>query len=166
MLCENCGKNPATTYIKRVINGVKTEKHLCSKCAAALGYSVNTGNNLANILASMFGDMAYSGVGSEKTCKCCGCSFNDIVKNGKVGCPECYITFIDELAPYLKRIHGNVKHIGKIPNRSSLAVADPGSKVMTLRHELNTLIKNEEFEKAAKVRDEIRELERKGEENE
>mgnify|MGYP002588164185 CR=1 FL=1 len=38
MLCQNCGKNEATTHIKQVINGDTAERHLCSECAEHLGY--------------------------------------------------------------------------------------------------------------------------------
>ena len=57
MYCENCGKNVATTYIKRVVNGIKTEKHLCSKCAMELGLTSQSGG-FTNMLTSMFGDIS------------------------------------------------------------------------------------------------------------
>lgn len=157
MLCENCGSNPATTYLKKVVNGISTEKHLCAACAKSYGISPFKNNTFAGILSSMLGE--YNGIQSAKKCDCCGTSFNDIAKIGKVGCGACYEKFADELMPYLKRLHGNVKHIGKVPNASPLAVSTVSDRINALRSELNSLIKNEEFEKAAKVRDQIRELE-------
>lgn len=164
MLCENCGKNIATTHIKRSVNGVNTEKHLCSACAQKLGFSAGFSGGFADILASMFGDTLPEQTENEKICPCCKSSFSDIVKTGKMGCPECYNTFLDRMLPYLKRIHGNVRHIGRIPNMSPLAVADNETRILSLRRELNRLIENEEFENAAKVRDEIRSLEEKRDE--
>ena len=119
MLCEKCGKNNATTHIRSVVNGVVTEKHLCACCAANEGYSDMQGNNLTQLLSSMFGDImaANSSMGAVR-CKCCGGAFADIAESGKVGCPECYKTFYNELLPYLKRVHGSTKHIGKIPNKA------------------------------------------------
>ena len=38
MLCQNCGKKPATTFLKKTINGETTEIHLCADCARKLGY--------------------------------------------------------------------------------------------------------------------------------
>ena len=89
MLCEKCGKNNATTHIRSVVNGVVTEKHLCACCAANEGYSDMQGNNLTQLLSSMFGDImaANSSMGAVR-CKCCGGAFADIAESGKVGCPE------------------------------------------------------------------------------
>ena len=39
MLCQNCGKNPATTHIKTIVNGKLTEYDLCSECAREMGYN-------------------------------------------------------------------------------------------------------------------------------
>ena len=53
MLCQNCGKNEATTHLKRIINGEKAETHLCSQCASALGYGSifsGFGLNLGDLL--------------------------------------------------------------------------------------------------------------------
>ena len=33
MLCQSCGKRPANTHIKTIINGELTEHSLCSECA-------------------------------------------------------------------------------------------------------------------------------------
>ncbi len=161
MYCENCGSNVATTYIKRVINGIKTEKHLCSNCASELGFTAQNGN-FSNVLTSMFNDMAGIKTSDTRRCSCCNSSFSDIAKSGKVGCPNCYNEFLNELLPYIKRIHGNVKHIGKIPNMLPLAVTSEKDKLSILKDELSILVKNEEFEKAAKIRDQIRSIENGG----
>lgn len=157
MMCENCGKNAATTFIKRVINGVSTEKNLCAACAKNYGLSSFKNNSFAGILSSMLGD--YAAPVNSKKCDCCGSTFDDIARSGKVGCGACYEKFAEEMMPYLKRLHGNVKHTGKVPNAAPLTVSTVTDRINALRSELNTLIKNEEFEKAAKVRDEIKELE-------
>ena len=70
MLCDKCGKNNATTHIKQIINGVVTERNLCSSCAAEEGYSKFPHGGLADMLASMFGDI--SGLGTEADETCCG----------------------------------------------------------------------------------------------
>ena len=44
MLCKNCGKNPATTHIKTIVNGKLTEYDLCSECAREMGYTCGEGN--------------------------------------------------------------------------------------------------------------------------
>ena len=163
MLCEKCGKNNATTHIRSVVNGVVTEKHLCACCAANEGYSDMQGNNLTQLLSSMFGDImaANSSMGAVR-CKCCGGAFADIAESGKVVCPECYKTFYNELLPYLKRVHGSTKHIGKIPNKAPLAVKADEETVEGLRMLLNQLVREENYEQAAVVRDKIKKLEVEG----
>lgn len=162
MMCDNCGKNPATTHLKTVVNGVVYENHLCSYCAANQGYG-NIGKlSLTNMLASMFGESISSGKPISKRCECCGASFSDIAQSGRVGCSECYNTFRQELMPSLNRLHGKAVHIGNAPyeQKPEETVQD---KIKKLKAQLSDAIKAEEFENAAKLRDEIRALE--GEEN-
>ena len=162
MMCDNCGKNPATTHLKTVVNGVVHENHLCSYCAANQGYG-NIGKlSLTNMLASMFGESISSGKPISKRCECCGASFSDIAQSGRVGCSECYNTFRQELMPSLNRLHGKAVLIGNAPyeQKPEETVQD---KIKKLKAQLSDAIKAEEFENAAKLRDEIRALE--GEEN-
>ncbi|MEE1244457.1 MAG: UvrB/UvrC motif-containing protein [Acutalibacteraceae bacterium] len=162
MLCEKCGKNHATTHIKTVVNGVVKEYNLCAYCAAKEGYSTNS---LAGMLASMFGEISGSELlGHQTKCSVCGSTFSDIAKTGKVGCSECYTTFYDELLPYLKRVHGSTKHVGKVPNSAPLMVKPQTKTVEDLRNELTRLIAEENYEQAAVIRDKIKEMEGKGNE--
>jgi len=162
MMCERCGKNPATTHLKTVLNGVVHENHLCSYCAANEGYA-NIGKlSLTNMLASMFGESISSGKPISKRCGCCGASFSDIAQSGRVGCSECYNTFRQELMPSLNRLHGKAIHIGNTPNEENKEETT-ADKIKELKAKLADAIKAEEFENAAKLRDEIRALE--GEEN-
>lgn len=158
MMCENCGKNPATTHLKTVVNGVVHENHLCSYCAANGGYT-NVGElSLTNMLASMFGESISSGKPVSKRCECCGASFSDIAQSGRVGCSECYTTFKNELLPSLNRLHGKAIHIGSVPEEEKKEQTSY-EKINLLKVKLAEAIKAEEFENAAKLRDEIRSLE-------
>lgn len=157
MICEKCHKNHATTHIKTVVNGIKKEYNLCAECAAAYGYG---SNSLTGMLASMFGDITkYDNVIESKKCSVCGAGFSEIAKSGKVGCSECYTTFYDELLPYLKRVHGSTKHVGKVPNSAPLMVRPKKETVEDLRKELSRLVADENYEQAAVIRDKIKEME-------
>ena len=161
MMCENCGKNPATTHIHTVINGVVTDKNLCGYCAAAEGLINPSKNSLTDMLISMFGDnLAKTKLSNTTRCSVCGSTFSDFAETGKAGCSNCYATFYDELLPYLKRVHGSTKHTGNRPTRAPLAVCGE-DKIGDLRKKLKELVLSENFEEAAKVRDEIKELEGK-----
>lgn len=160
MLCDNCKKNTATTHIRSVVNGKTTEKHLCAECAAKEEISGIGDMGLNSMLASMFGDVLSLNPQSALTrCKCCGSTFSEIANSGKAGCPECYKTFYDEFLPYLKRVHGSVKHVGR--GLAEKAGSEPrrGDTLENLKNELKKLIAEEKFEQAAEVRDKIKELE-------
>lgn len=158
MLCEKCGKANATTHIRSVVNGMVYEKHICSCCAVSEGYSDIKGNNISQMLSSMLGETLNTTSNAKlKHCNCCGSTFADIAQSGKCGCPECYITFYDQLLPYFKRVHGNTKHIGKIPTH--LYSVAKQENVDNLRKLLTQLISEEKYEDAAVIRDEIKKLE-------
>ncbi len=166
MLCQNCGKAQATTHIKRVVNGDTTEHHLCSQCAGELGYTDMFSGfaplSLSDFFGDLLGDINRKAIGAKVVrCPKCGNSFNDIVRDSRLGCAECYRVFYDKLQPSLERIHGRAVHNGK-----KIEVSRTESKVPTKEEQLEQLkakmqkaIEEQEFEQAAKLRDEIRELE-------
>ncbi len=159
MKCSKCGKYEATTNIRRVVNGVVIEKNLCSICAAKEGLDLTPQSSLAGMLASMFGDTMVLEPKNEKCCPVCGSSFSKIAESGKAGCADCYKTFKAELLPYLKRVHGSTKHIGKAPGN-----IPKNDTIEGLRQELNRLVSEEKYEQAAVLRDKIRQLEATGNE--
>ena len=138
MLCQNCGKNEATTHIKQFINGDMAESHLCSDCASHLGYSdmfSGFGLNLSELFGGFLGDMMPSiSSGKSPRCSKCGTSFDEIARDGRVGCADCYRTFYDKLLPSIQRIHGKAKHAGKVPERHETVTAkkeEPKEKTAT-----------------------------------
>ncbi len=162
MICQKCGKNNATTHIKTVVNGVVYEKNLCGYCAAKEGYSGIAHKSIAGMLVSMLGESAgVLSTAQTKKCPSCSSAFSDIAEKGTVGCSECYKTFYDELLPYLKRVHGAAKHIGKRPNRAPLIVKPKELSIDDLKIKLTELVREENFEEAAMVRDKIKEMEGK-----
>lgn len=169
MLCQNCGKYEATTHMKRIINGEAAEAHLCSDCARALGYTDvfgGFGNSFTDLLGSFFGEPQVGAL-SSRTLRCekCGNTFNDIVNNGKLGCADCYTTFYDKLLPSLQRIHGKTRHEGKNPTIIKTEVKTQENTTENLEQELKKAIEEQNFERAAELRDKINEL-KGGKENE
>lgn len=166
MLCQNCGKAQATTHIKRVVNGDTTEHHLCSQCAEELGYTDMFSGfaplSLSDFFGDFLGDINKKAIGAKvQRCPRCGNSFNDIVRDSQLGCSECYRTFFDKLQPSLERIHGRAMHNGKriAVNKTESRELTKEEKIEQLKAKLNEAVKEQEFEQAAKLRDEIRELE-------
>ncbi len=157
MLCDKCKKNPATTHVHTVINGVVVEKNLCSYCAAE-DYVGGQGS-IVNMLASMFGEsLAHRPPEKGLRCPCCGAAFAEIAERGKAGCPQCYSTFKNQLLPSIQRLHGKTKHIGKVPANASEEMKK-SAKIDKLKESLKEAIAAENFEQAALLRDEIRQLE-------
>ena len=163
MLCQKCGKYAATTHIKTVINGKVAEQKLCGYCAAKGGYVGFSSDNFTNLMASILAKSMQ--VNSNLTflrCSSCGATFADIAESGKVGCANCYKEFYDELLPYLKRIHGSIKHTGKTSGEKQLTVACEKNTITELKSKLASLVAAENYEEAAKVRDEIKRMEAEG----
>ncbi|NPV91776.1 MAG: hypothetical protein HPY50_13495 [Firmicutes bacterium] len=168
MFCERCQKRPATVHITKVLDQQKTEEHLCEVCAgeqtewgfaAAPSFSPiqQFFFSLMNQPDSVQGKMKASPVDSIK-CERCGTGYSEFTKEGKFGCVECYQSFNDQLEHLLRRIHGNSRHFGKVPRRGGRAISEK-RQLNDLRTELKNAIKKEEFERAAMLRDRIREME-------
>lgn len=159
MLCQNCGLRTATTHVRTSINGVQEEKMLCSECAAKEGFgglsSLFTGGLLGSLLKN---DLSGTTAAGAVRCTRCGISFEEIARSGKVGCADCYRQFHDKLAPTVEKLHGKADHIGKVPPQSKGAEAAKPS-VEQLKEELARAVEAQEFERAAQLRDQIRERE-------
>lgn len=152
MLCQHCNKNEANMHMKRIINGRAAEVHLCSDCARSLGYGeAFSGFGLG--FSDFLSDFLLKGEHSSNAARCpfCNKSFEEIAKDGKMGCAECYTTFYDKLLPSLQHIHGKGTHMGKKPNGN----IDSQNKLNVLKEQLEEAIREQNFESAVKIRDEI-----------
>jgi protein arginine kinase activator len=165
MLCQNCNKRPANVHFTKIINNKKTEMYLCEQCANEKGqFGFGSPLDVTNFLfgfANSGNDAAYDiSAARDAVCKKCGMDYEDFLKTGKMGCGECYNTFREKLKPALKRLHGTLKHSGKFPLRRSKE-KDLSEQIERLKEQLERAIQNEEYEKAAELRDKIRALENK-----
>lgn len=162
MLCENCKSATATTHIKRTVNGITKEYYLCPECASKLGFSEFNFFDINDFWGSMLGSQKIV-ESYTKRCRKCNSSFKEIVESGKMGCPYCYIDFREEIRPTLIKIHGKTEHKGLSPVKASTGVNSLHEEIETLEIELKKAIENEEFEKAAEIRDMLKE--KRGEQN-
>lgn len=94
-------------------------------------------------------------------CPVCGASFDDIVRNGRVGCAECYHTFSERLTPLVQRLHGEAVHCGKAPG-ANLPQPRQNTQLVVKRRALREAIDTQNFEYAAALRDQIKALEEGG----
>lgn len=180
MLCSNCGKNEANIRYTRIINGEKTEFALCEECARKEGLDdldFSMPINFSSFLSDFFDDDALlPSISSFQNQKCqnCGLTYDDFVKGGKFGCTECYNTFSNKLENILKNLHGSSKHIGRRPknvlnsknsvnNKKEIKASEVDEnqqKINKLNDDLQVAIKEERYEDAAKIRDEIKKLQK------
>lgn len=178
MLCQACKKNEAKIHYKTNINGKVSELFLCGECAEKNGISKKTAfepvdvfdglfkgtdDLFGGLFAGMMGDTGTKVVSEPKVCPVCGMRFSEFLHGGKIGCGECYNTFSTSLNSTVKRIHGNVEHCGKVPEGKQSEISDK-KKIESLKASLKDAIEKQEYEMAAKFRDEIRALENKGKE--
>jgi len=163
MLCEKCGQNPATVRFVKVENGHKTEVNLCQQCAQGYSSGFAVGFDLQSILANLFDAPKVWGTVAppdQRRCPTCGSSLADIQKRAQLGCSECYRVFQDEVDGILRRIHSTTHHVGKIPAAGYTKIRLQ-REIEAKRRELEECVRLEQFEKAAELRDQVRELEKR-----
>jgi protein arginine kinase activator len=163
MKCDVCKGGEASVHLTQIVGGKMQKIDLCESCANAKGVSDPVGFSLADLLIGMgpspsapvpTGEVAST----EHKCPGCGMTQADFKKSGRLGCSQCYDTFVEALAPLLKGMHKGEQHIGKNPDGNP-----PDTKfderLKLLRRELAQAVKSEQYETAADLRDRIHKLE-------
>jgi len=163
MLCQQCHKNVANVCITQIVNNNKVQIYLCESCANekdqfSFGPMLSINGFFPGFIGYTNTSPYMEHAVQDVVCDKCKMSFEEFQKTGKLGCANCYTAFGDRMKSLLKRVHGNVQHTGKIPGRVSQSVK-VSKEIGRLKEELNKAIQNEEYEKAAELRDKIRSLE-------
>ncbi len=163
MICDVCNKNNATVHLTEIINDKVVELHICQICAQAKADQLNKHLNISGFLGSLSDMVGNLPVQHQLTkCPSCGFKYEDFKKKGRLGCGKCYETFRELLLPLLKKIHSATTHVGKVPaGLDKKTFASSKLKIGELHQSLRRAIQLEEYEEAAKLRDQIKELEKK-----
>lgn len=187
MVCEKCRKNEATNFYHENVNGKVRSMRLCAECAKSLEESgdlpklnadkffedfdffdepffQNPVKTLNSLFSGFFGGEKALGSGNpsgeektaEKKCEGCGSTLRDFATRG-AGCPKCFETFAEELAPTVSRAHGRTVHTGRAPAKFRDRI-ETKRKIEALVEEQREAVKNEDFERAAEIRDELKKL--------
>lgn len=163
MICDICGENEAIVHVQQIMGGEVFEVHMCAECAKEKGVSLEKGSegdfSLSQLLSGLvesFSPDADAKVITE--CPHCGTSITDIQENEKVGCPECYTVFRNQIEALIKEHTDNTNHKGKYPEKLRAYKAILIDKEV-LKKKLKEAVQREEYETAAKIRDQIKELE-------
>ena len=160
MLCRKCNKREATVHIKQSLNGKINEMMLCSECAEKENVSPFFAYNADSLFSGFFSDSVFGGnyLRAQKKCPTCGMSGSELAKSGKAGCAKCYDVFADELAKIVYGIHGNACHTGSVPGNRAQQI-ERQRRIDELKKEQQIAISEQNYEKAAELRDEIRKIE-------
>ncbi len=144
--------NPAVVHLAQIENGkVSNTKYWCKSCAEAKGISTKTPSSFER-----------SDAAAEESCTFCDTTMKDFKDTGLLGCPHCYTSFEPGLRRLLNRIHGSSQHLGKVYLPPDPSARDLDARVQALRRRLRRAVDAEDFERAALLRDRIRELEPAG----
>ncbi len=176
MICQNCLKNAASVHVTEIVEPVKMgdgtddaqkrtvqEQHLCELCAQTMDLP-----NMSAGKKSMTEVWKLLQISAQQTrkkggpvCSSCGMSLEEFRKKGRLGCAKDYEVFVNHIGELLERVHGARTHKGRIPATDPSAAPQVFDPVGTLRQRLEAAIREEAYESAARLRDEIKALETK-----
>jgi protein arginine kinase activator len=173
MLCQECRRKSASVKITAIIDNQKSELHLCDECARSRGepeFGTEAKLSIGEMLAALLhhqGTLKPAGAsvdGGEdaaeqrQRCPTCGLTYHSFTKQGKLGCSACYEEFDRQMRGVLRHVHGSTRHVGRSPRRAGGA-ARVRRRIDELRVLLGESVRAQQFERAAELRDEIRQLE-------
>ena len=174
MKCELCHKAEAETAIRKEENGETRELYVCHACAkqdalppeppaaAPDAASTKSEADAAIPLMGMILDAAFEIVGrainlAEPSCPVCKIQRHEYRKQSRLGCPACYEAFSKELNTAIFELHRASEHAGKAPQR-----AEALWQRKRIEERLAAAIKEQRYEDAITLRDELRGLDGAG----
>ncbi|MGA1980466.1 MAG: UvrB/UvrC motif-containing protein [Sedimentisphaerales bacterium] len=164
MQCQVCQKKEATIHLTEITDGVRSEMHLCEHCAQEEGIAVKSQLSINELLSGLLStqpsdDELFGDTEQELTCPHCGFTLAQFTKEAVLGCPYDYEVFEKPLLPLIEKAHnGKTVHCGKVPSKMPKD-AKKQMKLTALRQQLEAAVQSEDYELAAKLRDEINQLE-------
>jgi protein arginine kinase activator len=159
MLCCICKEKNATVHLTQIAGEKMQKVDLCEDCAKTKGVNDQTGFSLADLLLGLGAsqELEQSVGGTDAKCPQCGFTQADFKKSGRLGCSECYVAFAEGLSGLLKSMHKGTRHVGKVPE-GLRTKRDLTEQLNSLQKKLSKAIETESFERAAQLRDEIKQL--------
>jgi protein arginine kinase activator len=185
MICQNCLKNVATVHVTEIVqpelgpaieialeqpgqpakaadSSSKSvqEQHLCEVCAQSmdLPHMPASKKTVADIWKLLQLSAQQTRKKGGQTCPSCGMTLDEFRKKGRLGCAKDYEVFGAHIGDLLERVHGARTHVGRIPGTSE-ADLERQKRLTDLRSQLDTAIREEAYESAARLRDELKTLE-------
>ena len=167
--CDECGERPANVFLKKVEGEHVAEINLCETCAKQnqateeWGLGLSFGKLIAGIVGETQSEAKGEPLpppGTQPACSACGLDYTEFVRGGRFGCEACYEAFAEALPSLLGEVQqGNAEHRGRVP--PALRERKAARRTLAeVRGRLESAVRAEEYEVAAQLRDEIRELEK------
>jgi protein arginine kinase activator len=163
MKCQQCNKT-ATFHITELTKGKPQELHLCEEHARQYLTQADEEPTVAPSLAGVLAQQLAVGQTAEelakldqRSCPVCGITFYEFRNQGRLGCPHDYVCFQAELEPLVVNIHGETVHTGKKSARYPEGT-EQRTQLIRLRREMTEAVESEDYERASKLRDEIRQV--------
>lgn len=153
MKCEICQKSEASVHFKQVNNGEASEMFVCEDCATKNGFDPQSPIALTDFLFGVGMQADPITPENDRICPDCRMKRSDFRKSSRLGCPECYQAFADDLAPMLEAMHKGCKHVGKVPCSEEMF-----AEMRSLQKALDQAVAIEDFEEAAVLRDRLKGL--------
>lgn len=181
MQCDYC-ESKATVFFTQIIDGHTKKTCLCETCATNQGVTDPEGFLLGDM--DLSGKDAPSTPKSPATsklevpmghddielpvlatpatnetgiCPECGFAFDDLKKTGRLGCSQCYQFFRTEIKHNLTGMHKGTSHTGRVPE-GMLEAFEKRQRLEQFQLEMDEAIASEDYEKAASLRDKIKNL--------
>jgi protein arginine kinase activator len=161
MLCEVCRERDASVHLTQATGGEVTQRHLCATCAAEqqIETTVAPSNKVVGDFLQAVQQQANASQADAVRCTYCSMTLRDFRATGRLGCSRCYATFEQSLRELLRRVQGSAKHVGRRYVPPEPDVLEKATTIGELRDRLRRAIENEEFETAATLRDQIKDVE-------
>jgi protein arginine kinase activator len=154
--CQECGER-AVIHITEITESAEpTSLHFCYRHAQDYLKESETPANATSATSSPDEQVEPE---SAVECPVCGITFAKFRETGRLGCPNDYEVFRTELKPLLENIHGNLRHVGKVPKRLPVDTRRQ-TELIKLRQEIQQAVAIEDYERAAQLRDQIDSLEK------
>jgi protein arginine kinase activator len=168
MKCENCKKNDATIHFTQVKDGKIVSYNLCQECAEKFGMKTAkfdskqqpafTPDAKSEVLSEL---LQSKGPDDNDKCPACHSTLEDIKTNGRLGCGQCYFTFENQIDVLLRRIQASSFHVGRRTSKLDDRVYNDQVTIRKLKKKLSDAVKKEDYEEAARLRDEIISIEKR-----
>lgn len=166
MQCQACHEHTATIHLTEISSGERMETHLCESCAQSQGLAVKSQIPLNELLSTLLAVQSepkgesglLASLNDDTPCPSCGMTLKKFSKKTLLGCPNDYDVFSEQLKMLIEKSHGGKsKHCGKVPSRTPKAAKNQ-VELMNLQQQLDTAVKDEDYETAAQLRDRIKNL--------